>query len=314
MSLPPRHRVLITGATGLVGSAIMAVANEFPELELIPIGSADGDLRSISQTASLFVKHTQLDGVIHLAARVGGLFRNMREPVEMMNDNMLINTNVIACAHAAGVQNLVACLSTCIFPDAVSRYPITMSDLHTGPPHPSNEGYAHAKRAMEVLTRAYQRQHGRRYFCVVPTNVYGPHDNFDLANAHVVPALIRRCCEAQQNSAEFVVAGDGSPLRQFVYSEDLARIMLRAYLEYENPVTPLVACPPGAEISIAEMVIEVVRSTGFEGAVRFDHSLPNGQHRKTCEVTPPAFSPPVWMSLTEGITKTVEWYKTKFTT
>ena len=246
--------------------------------------------------------------MIHLAARVGGLFRNLREPVEMMTDNLLINANVMAAAHVTGVQHLVGCLSTCIFPDAVDSYPITMADLHNGPPHSSNEGYAYAKRAMEVLARAYQRQYGRRYFCIAPTNVYGPHDNFNLVDAHVVPALVRRCVQAQRDRTEFVVAGDGTPLRQFVFSEDLARVTLRAFLEYGTPEVPLPVCPPSSEVALAELVAEIVNAVGFQGAVRYDASCPNGQHRKTCEATPPEFAP-AWVPLKHGIDRTVAWYK-----
>lgn len=171
----------------------------FPDVELICASSKDADLRDAAAVRALLARHAPLDGVIHCAANVGGLFKNMREPVAMLEDNLLMNTHILREAHAAGIDNVVCILSTCIFPDVVaaSGKEMTSAELHEGPPHPSNEGYAYAKRMMEVQCRAYQRQYGRRYCCVVPTNIYGPNDNYDLQNAHVIPALIHKAYLAQ---------------------------------------------------------------------------------------------------------------------
>lgn len=226
----------------------------------------------------------------------------------MLEDNLLMNTHVLRAAHAAGVPNLLCILSTCIFPDALAAAGKEMGpdDLHAGPPHPSNEGYAYAKRMMEVQCRAYQRQHGRRYFCVVPTNIYGPGDNYDLANAHVIPALIHKAARAADAGGEFVVGGDGSPLRQFIYSDDLAALILRTYLRYDDVATPRILCPPGAETTIGHVAAEIARNFGLEGRLRFDPSQPNGQARKT--VVPTDEPGMAYTPIEEGLPKAIAWF------
>lgn len=310
-------RVLVTGGTGLVGSAIQSVVAEAAEshqldLQLIYVGSKDVDLRRLESVKRLLEIHAPLDGIIHLAANVGGLFKNMQHPVEMMQDNLLMNTNVLIAAHDANINNVLSCLSTCIFPDNVNvngNDILTADMLHDGPPHHSNEGYAYSKRMVEVLSRAYQRQHGRRYFCVVPTNIYGPNDNFNLEDAHVIPALIHKCWLSKAEGSPFVVAGDGSPLRQFVYSEDLAKCILWAYKEYQDISTPLIVCPPDAEISISCVVSRIVDAIEFRGSVVYDTSKPNGQAKKTAEAAICKYLPSFeWTSLDEGISKTCQWF------
>ncbi|KAJ1476649.1 tissue specific transplantation antigen [Baffinella frigidus] len=174
--------VLVTGGTGLVGSGLrwqVEENNYRPKgAKFVFLSSKDADLRDLESTRAAFQKHKPTH-VIHLAARVGGLFKNLRSKVEMMVENININQNVLACAHEVGADRVVSMTSTCVFPDKIV-YPITEDTIHDGPPHPSNEGYAYAKRMVEVLSRAYNDQHGRSYFTVVPTNVYGPHDNYSI--------------------------------------------------------------------------------------------------------------------------------------
>lgn len=315
-----RVRVLVTGATGLVGRAIMALNAELEGgIEFVGAASADADLRDFTATVALLRREQiaaaeatpggRLDGIIHLAANVGGLFKNMKEPVEMAEDNLLMNVNVLRAAHRCDVDNVIMCLSTCIFPDLVPEYPIRPVHLHDGPPHPSNEGYAYAKRMCDVLTRAYQRQYGRRYFCVVPTNVYGPGDNYDLANAHVVPALIHKCWKARAAGAPFVVAGDGTPLRQFIYSEDLARLIAWAYVHYENVGEPLFLCPPDCEVPIRRVVGLIADAMDYGDRVVYDTTLPNGQFKKTAAAFPYLNVPPDGFTPLEvGIAKSVAWF------
>lgn len=319
-------RIVVTGASGLVGRAVMDLAPTFEGvLELIPVATADADLTDYAATLALFrslgARRTPtgetnpIHGVIHLAARVGGLFRNMNEPVEMTQDNTLMNINVLKAAHELGIDNVLMCLSTCVFPDRVDAYPITAADLHKGAPHPSNEGYAYAKRLCDTLTRAYQRQYGRRYFCVVPTNVYGRHDNFDLANAHVVPALIHKCWKAKRDGAPFVVAGTGTPLRQFIYAPDLARLILWAYVhyEYEKINEPLFLCPPNSEVPIRDVVGAIARAFDYEHAVVYDTTLPDGQFKKTAAAFPAEHEADAigagWTPLAQGLAETVAWFR-----
>lgn len=286
--------ILLTGASGLVGSAIMKL---YPH-KVTPIRSSDFDIRDYSQVCKMFEKFPNACGVIHLAANVGGLFKNMKYPVEMFEDNILMNTNVLRSAHAYGIQKVVCCLSTCIYPDGIA---IDENSLHSGPPHESNEGYAYAKRMMEVQCRLYRKQYGRDYICVTPTNVYGPCDNFNIENAHVVPALIRKFCE----SSVVHVRGDGSALRQFIYSEDLAKIIMWAY---ENNKS-VFACP-FKEVSIIDLVAIICEEAGFKGEIIFDlDKQSNGQYKKTVKACWPLYETAT--ELRDGIRKTIEWYRSQ---
>lgn len=309
------RRILVTGGTGLVGHGLQNViasgAYSEKEIELICINSTDADLRDADAVREVLKKHAPLDGIIHCAANVGGLFKNMREPVAMLEDNLLMNTYILREAHAQGIDNVVCILSTCIFPDAIAALGVEMTSdmLHDGAPHHSNEGYAHAKRMMEVQCRAYQRQYGRRYFCVVPTNIYGPHDNYDLQNAHVIPALIHKAYNAAHDGSEFMVGGDGSPLRQFIYVDDLAHLILHAYLTYPNEMlhVPKVLCPPNAETTIGKVAEIIAKSFGIQDRLVFDISLPNGQARKTVVPSPQGdFN--AYTSLEDGLKKAIKWF------
>jgi GDP-L-fucose synthase len=303
-------RVLVTGGSGLVGKGIEAVADSFPELQLILASSSDGDLRKEEDVDLLIQKHAPLDGVIHLAANVGGLFKNMNYPVQMLEDNLIMNTNILKVAHKHNINHVLCFLSTCIFPDKPPAYPITSDMLHEGPPHPSNEGYALAKRMQEVQCRAYQKQYGRRYFCVVPTNIYGPHDNFHLEDAHVVPALIHKCYLAKKNNTPFVVGGDGSPLRQFIHSHDVARLVLWAFTNYQDISRPLILCPPDAEVSIATIVNYIAEALEFKENVSFDTSKPNGQFKKTADAAhlESLLHGVVYTPLETGIKEATAWF------
>ena len=292
------RKILVTGSSGLVGTALMKFSSD-----LVGVTSNDADLRDITQVRTIFSKLGPFHGVIHLASNVGGLFKNMNKPVEMIEDNLLMNTNILKVAHENDVQNVIMCLSTCIFPDIVKEYPITSDTLHRGPPHPSNEGYAHAKRMGEVLTRAYQTQYGRRYFCVVPTNVYGPHDNFDLYDAHVIPALIRKCWF--RGNEPFKVAGTGEPLRQFIYSADLARLIMEAYDNYTKLDTPLVLCPPNSEVSIRHVAELIAKEFGVDpDKIVYETHKSNGQFKKTAISLADDGK---FTSLEDGIRDTIRW-------
>ena len=187
--------------------------------------------------------------VIHLAACVGGLYKNMNNKVKMLEDNLMINYNVIKCAHDYNVEKLISCLSTCIFPDKVS-YPIVESMLHEGPPHFSNDSYAYAKRMLEIHTKAYRENYGDKFMCIIPTNIYGPHDNFHLEDAHVIPMLIHKCYLSKQNNINFIIRGTGKPLRQFIYSEDLAKMILTILFKSNNLDNIILSVPESQEISI----------------------------------------------------------------
>jgi len=308
MSALPRTVVLVTGGSGLVGRGIRAVVEEAaaaaaaaaaatasggaaapapPPLwpaegtDFVFVGSRDADLRDAAATRALF-ERVRPTHVVHAAAAVGGLFKNLRCPVELGRENVLMNDAVMEASRALGCK-LILFLSTCIFPDRVA-YPITEAALHEGPPHASNAAYAHAKRFAEVMARAYRAEYGCRFSCVVPTNVYGPHDNFGLEDAHVIPALVHRALLAKRGGAgaRFVVAGSGAPLRQFVHSRDLARLALFALFRFDEAEPLILSVGAEAEVSIRRVAELVAAATGLApGQLEFDPSRADGQHRKT---------------------------------
>jgi GDP-L-fucose synthase len=220
--------VLVTGGSGLGGSAIRAyvegpgaACDESGWVERstwVFLSSADGDLKVRADCEAIFARHRPTH-CIHLAAKVGGLFANLREKVEFYRENVMMNDNVMECCRLHGrdgqVAKLVSYLSTCIFPDKTS-YPIDETMLHQGPPHPSNEGYAYAKRMVDTMNRAYKEEYGCNFTSIIPTNIYGPSDNFSIENGHVIPGLIHKCYIAKRDNTPFSIWGSGTPLRQFM--------------------------------------------------------------------------------------------------
>ena len=223
-------RVLITGGTGMVGSAFEAAQTSH---ELILVGSKQYDLRSWHDTQMMMINIAP-DAVIHLAARVGGVKGNTDFVADFFSDNININTNVLQASKKFGVKKVVSLLSTCVYPDKV-EYPLTENQIHNGPPHLSNFGYAYSKRMLDVQSRALRQQYGCNFICAIPNNLYGPHDNFDLENGHVIPAIIRKIWEAKQTGAAPVFWSDGSALREFTYAPDLSKILLHLLSEYNDP-------------------------------------------------------------------------------
>ena len=210
-------RILITGGFGLIGKAIQEICKNY-EYEFIFVSSKDYDLTNYEKTREMFEKYHP-EYVIHLAACVGGLFKNMKYKVDMYENNININNNVLKCSHDFRVKKLISCLSTCIFPDKID-YPIKEEKMHDGPPHDSNNSYAYAKRMLEIHSKAYQEQYNDNFICIIPTNIYGPNDNYSLEDGHVIPSLIHQCYLSKKNDKKFIVKGTGKPLRQFIYSID----------------------------------------------------------------------------------------------
>lgn len=300
-------KVLVTGGTGLIGSAVRSVTRS--DERWVFVGRQDADLLSFHETSDMF-KRIRPTHVLHLAARVGGLFTNMKNNLAFYRDNLIIQDNVNRCCLLYGVSKVVSCLSSCVFPDDVT-YPITEDDLHKGPPHQSNFGYAYAKRMVDIQNQLYNASQSSCLFtAVIPTNVYGKRDNFRLEDAHVIPALIAKCDLAKQTGSDFVVSGSGRPLRQFVYADDLARLMVWVVQSYNLP-TPIILADT-KEYSIAEIAYRVAESMQFTGRVTFDTEQADGQLRKTVSTDRlkrylPYF---VYTDLQSGLKQTVEWYLT----
>ncbi|KAM6938146.1 GDP-L-fucose synthase-like isoform 1-T2 [Lycodopsis pacificus] len=276
-------KVLVTGGSGLVGRAIQHVVKEEGGAkegeEWIFLSSKDANLMNMEETRAAFEKHRPTH-VIHLAAMVGGLFKNMKYNLDFWRKNIYINDNVLQAAHEVGVVKVVSCLSTCIFPNKTT-YPIDETMIHNGPPHESNFGYAYAKRMIDVHNRAYFQQDGRCYTAVIPTNVFGPHDNFSIEDGHVLPGLIHKAYIAQKEGKPLVVWGSGTPRRQFIYSLDLARLFVWVLREYPEVDPIILSVGEEDEVSIKEAAEAVVQALDFKGGLVFDTSKADGQFKKT---------------------------------
>jgi GDP-L-fucose synthase len=304
-------RLLVTGQNGLVGSQFKG--------DLIAITSKVCDLRIPKQVNDVFEFYTNkdrqgnyaVDRVIHCAAKVGGVGGNMKYKGEFFYDNVMMNTNVIEACRKYGVQKLVSFLSTCVFPDNV-EYPLTESKIHLGPPHSSNDAYAYAKRMADVQIRAYREQYGLNYTSVIPTNIYGPNDNFNLENGHVIPSLIHKCYLARENKTEFKIWGSGTPLREFIHAKDVAELSTWVLDNY-NESEPIILST-SEEISIKDVVGLIVENMNFKGNVIFDSTKPDGQFRKPSDnskiknyLPDYKFTP-----FEEGIKETIKWFENNY--
>ena len=286
------------------------VDNPFSYEEWKFVSSKDSDLTDYNQARFLFTLHKP-DCVIHLAAMVGGLYKNMNQNADFYVKNTQINTNVLKLAQEFNVHRVISCLSTCIFPaNANPTVPLTEADMHSGPPHSSNFGYAYSKRMIDVMNRAYNEQYPLcNFMSVIPTNVYGPHDNFDPYSSHVVPGLLQKCILAKQNKTQLGVMGDGTALRQFIYSQDLAKLIVLIMREYHSNEPVILANEQ--ELSIRDIVHEITTQLNFDGPVVWDTTKSNGQLSKTVSTNKlkslfPDFQ---FTSFSDGLLKTIKWCK-----
>lgn len=295
-------KTVVTGANGLVGYAIRQM--NLPNINYLT--REDVDLTDFSSTRDRLIE-LKPDNVIHLAAQVGGIGGNLIHSGEYFRNNTLININVLEGARLCGSKKLISFMSTCVFPENCS-YPLNEKDLHNGPPHPSNFGYAYAKRMLEVQSSAYRKEWNCNYIVAIPTNIYGPNDNFSLTEGHVVPALIHKTFLARKNGTDLHVWGSGKPLREFVYAPDIARLSLWAIENYSDDA-PIIFTS-GIEVSIRELVELVVKKMEFKGKLIFDSNKPDGQYRKPSDTSKlKTFLPEFhWTPLEEGIEQTVDWF------
>ena len=266
-------KILITGGSGMVGKVFSSIETEH---EFVLVGSRNYDLESWPDAQHMVETHAP-DAIIHLAAKVGGVKSNMDYKGDFYKENMLINTHVLEAARLHGVNKVLSLLSTCVYPDKVI-YPLTEDQIHNGAPHGSNYAYAYAKRMLDVQSRAYREQYGCNFITAVPNNLFGENDNFDLENSHVIPAIIRKMYEAKLNNEDVVLWGDGSPLREFTYSRDLAGILL-FILEHYNESDPI-NVGNTQETSIKQAAETIADIVGFDGDIIWDTTKPMGQHRK----------------------------------
>lgn len=303
-------KVLVLGGTGLIGKNLEEYVHDNNVYgEWYFVGSKDADLTIYEDVFKLF-EIIEPTHVINLAAYVGGLYKNMSEGVEFFENNILINMNVMRASRK--VQKLISVMSTCIFPEEVT-YPITEDKLHLGPPHYSNEGYSYSKRMIDVLGKAYNREYGTNYVSVIPGNLYGKFDNFNLEDGHVIPALIHKCFLAKENnSSSLIVCGSGRPLRQFTYVVDFVRYLVWMLLEYEGDESLIISNQK--ENSIKDVVTIIAKEMGYKGEIYWDIEKSDGQFRKTVssERLLRLTSDLYFRDIEEGICETVKWFSCNY--
>lgn len=308
-------RIFVAGHRGMVGSAIVRQLNDDANVELITRSSSELDLTN-QQAVEEFFRLESIDEVYLAAAKVGGIHANSTYPAEFIYENLMMECNVIHCAHQAGIQRLLFLGSSCIYPK-LAEQPMTESALLTGVLEATNEPYAIAKIAGIKLCESYNRQYGRDYRSVMPTNLYGENDNFHPENSHVIPALMRRFHEAKkQNLPEVLVWGSGKPMREFLHVDDMAAasvyVMNAASEEYGNCTEPMLShinVGTGVDCTIAELAHTMAEVVGYTGKVGFDSSKPDGTPRKLMDVsTLKSLGWQYSIDLKDGLAKTYQWF------
>tara|TARA_A100001011_G_scaffold363972_2_gene414299 strand:- start:1364 stop:2287 length:924 start_codon:yes stop_codon:yes gene_type:complete len=300
-------RVLVTGGTGMVGSAF----KKYEDNGVIRVGSKDFDLTDYESCCNM-IEENKPDAIIHLAAKVGGVKGNTDLVGEFFRDNILMNTNLLESSRVMGVGKVISMLSTCIYPDKC-EYPLTEDQIHLGPPHESNYGYAYAKRMIHVQSMAYRQQWGCNFVVAVPNNLYGEHDNFHMEHSHVVPAMIRKMYEAKANGLDYITLwGDGSPLREFTYSKDIADALMLILNDY-NSKDPI-NIGNSNEMSIQYLAEKIKEKIGFSGDIIWDTSMPSGQMRKpsSSEVFKDIYPDFKFTDLDDGIESVCRWFEDSY--
>jgi GDP-L-fucose synthase len=298
--------LLITGGTGMVGNALREISpNAFF------VSSDNCDLTSESDTKYMF-KHLKPTKVIHLAAKVGGVKANMEQLGQFYTENIKINTNVLHYSMVYKVEKVLSLLSTCVYPDVVS-YPLTEDQIHNGPPHESNFAYAYAKRMIDIQSRSYRKQYGCNFITAVPNNLFGEYDNFDLNNSHVIPAIIRKIYEAKHNKEDVVLWGNGTSLREFTYSKDLAKILMFILEKYnsENPIN----IGNTNEYTIKQIAELIASKLQYDGKIIWDVSKPSGQFKKPSDnskLIDLGWDKNNYTNLDISLTNTCNWFKLNY--
>jgi len=299
-------KIFVSGHRGLVGSAIVRRLSADGYTNLVIADRKELDLANESAVAAFFAREKP-EIVVLAAAKVGGIKANNDYPVEFLLENLRLQNNVISSAHAHDARKLLFLGSSCIYPKHAPQ-PIREDALLTGPLEPTNDAYAVAKIAGIKLCQAYASEYGENYISAMPTNLYGPHDNFDLTSSHVLPALLRKAHEAKTSGArEMVVWGTGQPRREFLHVDDMADACVFLLEKYDSPEIINVGC--GEDVSVRELVELICAVVGFNGELIFDATKPDGTPRKLLEVSKLkalGWSPKI--QLREGIARTYEWF------
>ena len=307
MSIWARERVMVTGGEGFLGTHVVKKLRDRGCAAVSVPSSREYDLRRVDDIQRALLESAPTL-VIHLAARVGGIGANRDHPAEFFYDNLMMGAQLLHESWRAAVPKFVALGTICAYPK-LTPVPFLELDLWKGYPEETNAPYGLAKKMMLVQSECYRQQYGYNSIFLLPVNLYGPGDNFDLHSSHVIPALIRKCVEAVESGADSIeVWGDGSPTREFLYVKDAAEGILLA-AEHYNSSEP-VNLGSGREISIRDLVATIARLTEFRGAIHWDHSKPNGQPRRSIDTSraEQRFGFRASTSFEDGLKRTVDWY------
>ena len=311
-----KERIFVAGHRGMVGSALVRQLQQRDGVEIVTRARDQLDLSRQAEVTA-FLRDQRIDQVYLAAAKVGGIHANNTYPADFIHENLMIECNVIHAAHVAGVEKLLFLGSSCIYPKAAPQ-PMREDALLTGPLEPTNEPYAIAKIAGIKLCESYNRQHGRDYRSVMPTNLYGPHDNFHPENGHVIPALLRRFHEAKATGAdEIVVWGSGTPRREFLHVDDMAAASIHVmdlppetWRANVQPMLSHINVGTGVDCTIRELAEAVGRVTGFAGRITFDASKPDGTPRKLLDVSRlAALGWTASIGLEDGLRDAYDWFR-----
>lgn len=301
-------RIVVTGGAGFLGAAVVDELQRRGAGEIVVPRSSRYDLCDAAQTRALFADEKP-DLVLHLAARVGGIGANRRQPGTFFRDNMAMGLHVLEEARRAQTTKVVIAGTICAYPK-FAPVPFREDDLWNGYPEETNAPYGVAKKALLVMAQAYRQEFGSNFVMVFPVNLYGPRDNFDLEDSHVIPAMIRKFIDAELAGKDSVdLWGDGSPTREFLYVEDAARGIVDAAQRYDDPDP--VNLGAGFEITMRDLAEKIARTTGYQGQIRWDAARPNGQPRRMLDVSraKERFGFTATTSLDEGLARTIAWYR-----
>jgi GDP-L-fucose synthase len=303
-----KRRVVVTGGDGFLGGYVLEGLRQRGAKDIFVPKIEEFDLVQ-PEAISRVLQDAKPDVIIHLAANVGGIGANMARPAEFFYDNLMMGAQLIHQSWKAGVEKFVAIGTVCAYPKFAS-IPFREEELWNGYPEETNAPYGLAKKMMLVQSQAYRQQYGFNSIFLIPVNLYGPRDNFDLNTSHVIPALIRKCIEAQERGdKEMVVWGDGSPTREFLFAADAAEGILLAAERYDS--SEPVNLGSGNEISIKDLANRIADLTGFEGKLVWDTTKPNGQPRRALDVSKAkaSFGFEAKMPFEDGLRETIDWYR-----
>lgn len=318
MTRPGRPRIFVAGHRGMVGSALVRALREAGQEDIVTAERSRLDLTRQDQVEDFFGDN-RIDQVYVAAAKVGGIHANNTYPAEFIYENLVLECNLVHSAHRAGIQKLLFLGSSCIYPKLAPQ-PMPEDALLTGPLEPTNEPYAIAKIAGIKLCESYNRQFGRDYRSVMPTNLYGPYDNFHPENSHVIPALLRRFHDAvQEGRPEITVWGSGQPKREFLHVDDMAAACLHvmdldeeSYRAGTSPMLSHINVGTGQDCTIRELAETIARVTGYSGRIVFDPTKPDGAPRKLLDTTRlQALGWQAAIGLEEGLRQTYDWFRSQ---